>query len=224
MRFAHPEIETVFTWPRTRVPVVVIEDARLFRRLVTDIRLAIEGEETPAILSVNDKPIGMAKYAELLADFLSFPINRKPLLTKVSAKLEQKAVSAEHFLGTQELLSTVETAVEEWAFDIPCDITVTNVTVAALLKAVGLSLREEYDGERGEAEKVLDYMELVREFDREKLFITVNMRSWFSDEVIADFMATALSHEYRLLMLESSSHPLLEQECRTTVDRDLCEF
>ena len=97
-------------------------------------------------------------------------------------------------------------------------------SVSTLLKAVGIEIRDEYEGHRGEVEKVLDYMELVREFDRDKLFITVNMRSFFDDDIIHQFQKTALSHEFKILMLESQSYPHLPLEKRITIDEDLCEF
>lgn len=67
-------------------------------------------------------------------------------------------------------------------------------------------------------------MELVREFDRDKLFITVNMRAYFDDEIIAKFQKTALSHEFKVLMLEAYAYPPLKLEKRLTIDADLCEF
>jgi len=138
--------------------------------------------------------------------------------------LERAAVSDEHYLETQTLLSSIERHVTDWMFGFPCDIAASNVSVAALLKAVGVFVRDEYEGEAGEAEKLIDYMELIREFDRDKLFITVNMRGWFSDETVASFMRAVLSHEYKVLMIESCTHPRLEEERRVTIDRDLCEF
>lgn len=74
------------------------------------------------------------------------------------------------------------------------------------------------------AEAVIDYMELVQTFDRERLFFTVNMRCFVSDKEMTHFMSTALSHEYHLIMLESHAYPLLSLEQRTMVDEDLCEI
>ncbi len=224
MRLAYPEIEAIFEWPGEAVPTLVMENQRLFRRFLADVRLATEGATTSAVLSVGDKPVSLAKYAEVISDFLCFELNQKTLLNKVCVALEQAALSEEHYLKTQELLSALEVQIEDWAFGLPVSIVSSKVTVAALLKAVGITLCEDYEGEEGNAEKLVDYMELVREFDRDKLFITVNMRSWFSDEVVAGFMHTVLSHEYKVLMVESSTHPLLKEEKRVTIDKDLCEF
>ncbi len=224
MRLVYPEIETVFEWPAPTVPVLVIENQRLFRRVLTDIRLATEGVKTAVVLSDSNRPISLSKHVVMISDFLHFELNQKSLLNKVSASLEQSALSEEQYLETQTLLTEIETTIDDWAFAFPCDIVVSKLTVASLLKAVGIALREEYEGESGEMEKVLDYMELVREFDGDKLFITVNMRNWFSDEIVASFMQTALSHEYKVLMVESYAHSRLSEERRVTIDRDLCEF
>lgn len=75
-----------------------------------------------------------------------------------------------------------------------------------------------------DAEKLIDYMELVREFDRDKLFVTVNMRGFFVDAEMAAFMETVVSHGYHLLMLESRAYDILPLENRITIDEDLCIF
>lgn len=67
-------------------------------------------------------------------------------------------------------------------------------------------------------------MEPVTEYDREKLFITVDLRAFIPDEQAAAFMASVLSHGFHLLMLESAERPLLPCEQRTIIDRDLCEI
>ena len=82
-------------------------------------------------------------------------------------------------------------------------------------------MREEYDSM---PEKVIDYMELVRTFDRDKLFITVNMRAFMTDEEAELFLSTVLSYGYHMLMLESSAKPLLKSESRVIIDEDLCEI
>ena len=46
-------------------------------------------------------------------------------------------------------------------------------------------------------------MELVREFDHDKLFITVNLRSYYNDETILKFMATVIAHDYKVFMIEN---------------------
>lgn len=224
MKLAYPEFSDVICFDGNTTPTVVIENKRLFRTFICDIYDAVEGNDTELVLSEKEKIIDFSKNAELLSDFINFNINKKTLLNKVIAELEKAAVSSEHYMKTQKLLAEIEQTVDEWAFSFPCDIVSSKISVSTLLKSVGIELRNEYEGHIGEVEKILDYIELVREFDRDKLFVTVNMRAYFDDEIIAEFLKTVASHEFKVLMVESQSYELLEREKRVTIDADLCEF
>ena len=90
-----------------------------------------------------------------------------------------------------------------------------------LIKAVSPSFREEYDSL---GEKLIDYFELVTEFDRKKLFITLNLRSFITDNDMQKFIDTVLSHEYNVIMIESSERRLLDKEKRYIIDSSLCEI
>ena len=67
-------------------------------------------------------------------------------------------------------------------------------------------------------------MELDRELDRDRLIIMINMRTYFSDEEMNTFIESACLHDFKVLLLESSSFARLKNAKRFTVDEDLCEF
>jgi len=224
MRLAYPAFSELITFDTDRIPCMVIENRQLFRTFLCDVASAIDGCRTDLVLSDRDKILDNSKYIEVVTDFINFDLNQKSLITKIIGELERTAVSPEHYIKTQELLAEIDQAVGAWTVSFPCDIISSKISVSTLLKAVGIELRDEYDGHLGEVEKVLDYMELVREFDRDKLFITVNMRAYFDDSLIEQFMKTAISHEFRVMMLESNAYNILPNEKRTTIDTDLCEF
>lgn len=224
MKLAYPDFSECIVWDTARIPCMVIENRQLFRSFLCDVTAAIDGCRTDLVLSDKDITLDIAKYVEVITDFIHFDLNRKPLLTKIIGELERSAVAPEQYVQTQELLAAIEEAVEAWAFSIPCAIDANKISVSALLKAIGIAIRNDYEGHRGEVEKILDYMELVREMDRDKLFITVNMRSYFDDLLIEQFMKTVISHEFRIFMLESNAYSVLPNEKRTTIDEDLCEF
>lgn len=224
MKLAYPAFSELITFDSDRIPCIVIENRQLFRSFLCDVASAIDGCRTDLVLSDKDKILDISKHVEVITDFISFDLNKKSLITKIIGELERSAVSPEHYMKTQELLSEIDQAVGTWAFPFPCDIVSSKISVSTLLKAVGIELRNDYEGHRGEVEKILDYMELVREFDRDKLFVTVNMRTYFDDALIEQFMKTAISHEFRILMLESNAYSVLPAEKRTTIDEDLCEF
>lgn len=67
-------------------------------------------------------------------------------------------------------------------------------------------------------------MELVREYDWDKLFVIVGSRGFFGDEEVESFLKTALAHGYRVLMMDQVARKILSFEKRLTIDNDLCEF
>lgn len=224
MRFVFPEINNVFEFKGNYINTLVIENRALLLRLMKDIHQSIGGNDGLSVLSKEYVPISMTKNAELISDFINFDINNKTLLSKIITVLEKVSLNETYYYSTNELLGEVEKSISLWAFDFSCDIITKKITPAALMKAAGIELRNSYEGVLGDAEKILDYMELVREFDHDKLFITLNMRSFFEDDVIESFLKTAISHEYKILMIENKAYNVLLQEKRFTIDEDLCEF
>ena len=59
---------------------------------------------------------------------------------------------------------------------------------------------------------------------RDKLFVLVNLRSFYSNEEIAAFFQSVLDHSLCVLLVDSVSKARLPLEKRITVDADLCEF
>lgn len=224
MRFVFYEINNVFEINNGFVNSLVIENRDLFFRLLKDVSLAVEGIEGSAVLSKEHKPISFPKNVEILSDFINFDINNKSLITKITSALEKASLDEENYMETQRLMGEIEVQLSKWAFEFPCDIVPTKITPLSLIKSAGIELRNSYEGRFGEAEKLLDYMELVREFDCDKLFITVNMRAFFADDIVEKFIETVISNEIKLLMIENKSYSILKGEKRYTIDEDLCEF
>ena len=67
-------------------------------------------------------------------------------------------------------------------------------------------------------------MELVREFDRDRLFVFVDLRAYFPKRELLEFARTAISHRFKVLFIEPREYPRLECERRVVIDSDLCEI
>ena len=220
MTFTHPELDTVLEIGEGPVCTMVIENQDFFRALLTDINDQINGADGKAVLFVDGRPVGFSANAELIDSYLGFSLNRKTLISKVIGALERQAVS-EAYMQTTELLCAAERLVMELADALPCDLVCKKLTFGNLLRGIGVELSED-DGEL--LETLLDYMELVREFDREKLFFLVNLRSWYPDDRIELFLQSVRGHGHRVMLIDSRDYPKLPSEGRLTIDSDLCEF
>ena len=220
MMFAHPQLDTHLITGESVVCTLVVENQDFFRDLLTDLHTQLEGNEGASVLSEGDRVLSFSANAELIDSFVGFTANRKSLLTKIISSLERQAVG-EQYLKTMELLTAVEQLVEELSFPLSCALSCTKLNIGAILKGVGIELAEEGTDP---LERMLDYMELVREFDRDKLFVLVNLRSYFPDEKVSLFLQTVLGLGYHMILIDSQDRPRLPEERRVTVDQDLCEF
>lgn len=221
MRLTHPEISHIFNTEENSISTLVIENQKFFCAFLNDLYQQSLGCPGRAVLSIQDRPVPFASYAELLDTFVPFELNRKPLLNKIASALEKNAADAEHYQSSSELLSIVEKHLYDLAFAYPCDIIFPKLSMASIIKASGPELG---DDDHSLCEKLIDYMELVREFDRDKLFVTINLRSYIIDEEFSLFLETVLSHRFHLIMLENHEYSRAPLEQRWIIDGDLCEI
>lgn len=221
MKLVLPEINHVFETEQGYVNELVIENQGLFYRILMDVYNQLQGLEGIAVLSENDKQIPISKYLEVLDRFIPFELSKKNLVSKLSSELEKKAIEPENYQATMELLSGIEKYLSDISFDFNCDINFNTITIPALIKATGISFCEDYDSL---GEKVIDYMELVYEFDKRKLFLIVNIRSYMDDTELEMFIETVNRHGYSVVLIESKESVEIKGIKRYIVDIDLCEI
>lgn len=221
MKFVYPDINHVFDTEIGKVNSLVIENQKLFFEVIIDISTQIEGFDGKSVLSEENKILTFSKNADLLTQFVPFDLNRKTLVNKAASALEQVAVSGEYFQKTAEILSQLEAYLFEISANFSCDINFSKISAASIIKASGFEFKSDYDTL---CEKIIDYFELVTEFDRKKLFFTINLRSYVNDKEMELFIETVIQHGYNLLMIESGEHTLLTSEQRYIIDSALCEI
>lgn len=200
---------------------LVIENRKKFYELVNDIIIQAEGTYGGYVLSIEERPVEISRYIDVILQFAPFQINRKGLLTKLYAELEKKAMNAENYMKTVELLGNLELYIQQLSDDICFDIDCTKVAIGPIIRALSPEFCE---SNKSVLEKVFAYMEMVRELDRERLFVMVNMRTYFSYEDMESFAESVSLHDFNVLLLESTCLPLLKNTKRYIIDEDLCEI
>lgn len=221
MILAHPQLDTVLDIDGPWVNTLVVEHPAFYRSLLQDLYGQLEGDPGKLVLSDKETVLPIGKWVELVDNSIHFGLDRKPLLNKVCGAMERTALSEGFFMETSELLARLEQYVDRLAFELPGDIVCEKCTVSGLLKGLGIRFRDEYDEP---LERLLDLMELVREYERDKLFVIVGLRGFFVDEEVARFLKSALDHGYRVLLMDHVAREKLPCEKRLTIDNDLCEF
>lgn len=221
MKLVYPTLQTPIVLSNNCINSVIIEEPGYFYEIVKDLKEQWEGMDGRAVLSDNDEPVEIRKNLELVIDCIDFEINQKTLLTKVLSALERTGRSEDYIEKTQRLLAEIERYIYDVSFDFDVEIQCDKISIAQILKAAGIRIISEYDKL---TEVLYSYMQLVREFDGDKVFAFVNLRSFVKSDELQDFADTVLAHGYRVLLLDNHAYPSLSMEKRLIVDTDLCEI
>lgn len=204
-----------------KITTLVIENQPLFRRFAEELGKQIVGDNGEIVLSEHYTPQDLKNSAEILDRFAPFELNKKQLLNKITAKLEKTALDEVHYMQAKKLLWEIEQFAEEVAFEYSCDLVYDKIDIGVIFKAIGIRLADEY---AEPLERILDYMSLVREFERNKIFIMINMRSYFDDAAMNLFAQTVKKQQFAVLLLESTERKRLSDELCYVIDEDLCEI
>lgn len=221
MKIVHPKINSKIEISDHEISVLVIEAPEFFYELLMDIKSQINNFEGNTVLSVRNEPVSFHKCVELITDPLAIEMNSRTIMKKVLVAMEKCSQDAVYYERTQKLMAEIETYINDLSLNFDTEIECQDVSFQQLLKAAELTVVDEYSRL---VDRIYAYMELIREFEGDKLFIFVNLSSYIRKEQLQEFVNTVVGHSFRVLLIDSHNFERLEQENRLIVDCDLCEF
>lgn len=200
---------------------LIIENQLLFRSLIEDIYNQIDSVSGKSVLSINNQPVNMSKMVELITTYIPFDINQKRFINKIINELEKLSLDDTYYLATQQILTDIERHINKMSFEFGTEIELSKLSFPNLLKSLGILIIDDYEYP---LENLINFFDVVLDLDNDKLFITVNLRSYYNDQELEPFLNTVINKKIKLLMIESYEHPILCNERRTLIDSDLCEI
>lgn len=200
---------------------LVIENRTLFRRLIEDIRLQQGGDIGDCVLSEEICPLKIKDTVDLLDSFAPFEINTKTVMSAISDEIFERSVDSDHYNQTHTLLAEIEKYISELCFNLPFSIECRKLDIRSIVKAASPTIVDDYSSE---LERIIDYMSIVSDFTKTKLFVTVNMASFFEGDELDLFLKTVSGKDFALLMIESFDRQLPVDVPKLVIDADLCEF
>jgi len=221
VKLVYPDINSVFQITTDYFHQLVIENPVLFRHFTEDIYEQCQGLDGYAVLSEQSVPVSFSSCTEFISQFVPFEINRKEILTKILSVMETQSADAEFVERSARLLADLERLIQDVSFSLPGNIEGSKISMGSVLKAAGIRICDDYENP---LEKILDFMDLSAGYNKKKFFFFVNMRSYFSNDEMEKFTASALHHGHLIFLLDNAAGEKLSLEKRTTIDRDLCEF
>lgn len=221
MKFAYPDIAEVVDAENGMYNSVIIENKKLFVDIITDLYNQKAGNEGKTVVSENFSPVPISKRVDIIDKFIPFELNTKAIVNGIASALEKCAVNEENISRALSLVAQTESFLTDLAFQFPCSISFDNISISSIIKHSGINVESDLNSI---SEKVCEYMELITEFDRKKLFVTVNMRSFADDDEMEKFAETVIMHGYDVISIENCAYKKLKNENRLIIDEDLCEI
>ena len=221
MKLTHPSILKIIDTDNKKINSVIIENQRFFSELCMDIYNQCLGYDGETVISIGDSPIDIGKYTELITQFVPFELNKKTLLNKVTAMANKLSVDPDYYESTMGELASIEKYLWNIVENLEGNISFSKLSMENIIKSIGLQFEDQYDCL---GEKIIDYLELVRFYDRDKLFIFVNLRSFIDDKEAYELYDSLLRKSFNVIMIENTEYELLANEERLIIDSELCEI
>lgn len=220
MRFAYAALNLCLDLQEDKITCLVLEQPKLFYEMVADIHAQIDGSSGMVAFSNHNEVLQPSKAVVLLTQFIPFEVNSKPLLNALYAKLKKASQSEEMFMQTHELFGNMETYLSALSEKFESDLTWNAPEdITGILKAASVRF---YDEQQTLAEQILDYMLIYREHIGERLFVTVNLRSYLGNQETQALFRSVLLHKMQLLCIENKAYAPLPEMHTVIVDEDYC--
>lgn len=219
MKFVYPDVDIVIDTDVDYVNSIVIENPNIMFAMLQDINEQIMGNSGISVVSDNNKILEVSKSVEVITQFIPFEINKKSLINKFVTKIATYAKSAEYYEKTMEVMSEIESYLIDLLWELDGNFEYDSIAIDSIIKAIGIKFREDYNTL---SEKIIDYIELVTEYERKKLFFLVNLRSYVDDKEIEFLIETALGHNFNIILIDNCEHRKINNEKRYTIDNDRC--
>ena len=220
MKMTYPDISKIFNTEDDGVNTIIIENPKLLYGWLTDISNQLAGSKGMTVVSIDNKVLPFSKYVELLSQFVPFELNKRNLISKAANELEHISVE-EYHEETLTIISSIESFLYNLSYALPGDIDFPKLSIGNIISSAGLRFNSSSDSL---CEQIIDYMTLVREYDREKLFILVNLRSFVTMPEFAAFVETIINRKLNVVIIENREYEKVPGENRYIIDKDFCEI
>lgn len=198
---------------------LIIENKKLYRKIVEDLINNISIDDGNIILSKNNKLIVPEKEIFVFSDYFNFDIN-KFVLNKYYKEL--KNLSENDFfdetLEIKEVLRDYVTKLVENEYSIKLE---EDLDISQILKAFGVKFQRNEDL----LLNLFEWIKILNELLGYEIFFFINLENFLSNDELVEFSKFILYNKYRVVFLENfNRNKLFDDDNLIIIDNDLCEI
>ena len=223
MKLVHPSMEKHIELEENIVNVLVLEAPELFKVLTQELYSQCNGGEGSFVLSQAHNELEIAKFADITFNVFALDCNSRKIANKLYENLRKIAYDEEMYLSTQEITSKALGYLEKLAEYADYSLVhKEEIDIVDFLKIFDIEIDAFADSV---LEKIVAYMEVMRNFLKIELFIFINIKSYLTEKELQELYKQAAYMKARLLLIEATTKEwVLEEEMVTVIDKDLCEI
>lgn len=201
------------------VTELLIDSPEHFQSFLYGLLEQYNGGDDYIIISEADKNLRLNKVAEIITDPFHVDVNNRKILTQLYCSMIRESMDT-----NLEMMLQLQTAMEKFVIEV-CEQSEyslsynSNPDFSDLLKLYNVHI--DIDG-LDLASKLLSYIKLSHRILNTSLYIFVNLKAFFSNEVLEQLFKTICYEKVNILLVERYDSSVLEHEKRVIIDKDAC--
>ena len=223
MILTHQNFSQEIEWNDARYAnEIIIENQKFFREFVGDFYFYDDGDRKIS-LSDSGKGLKFKDDVEVIINPLKLDFGNRKATVNFLKILVEGSLSEEFYLPTNRLKTKIVKYLsdvisrEQFGFEVEAD----DFSFDQIAKAINFHVVGDEDDF---VELITDYVEMMRELAKTKLFVFIALRSFVSDDELKRLIKNVDDREVNILLIEDQTREKVEGLKRLTIDADLCEF
>lgn len=221
MKLVHPDFLFQIKFEESKITNIIIESPIIFESVIGELYSIVLGNEGMWVLSENGIPMEIKKYIEIILNPFNLDMNNKRIIAKLYDNIKNNAIKSDLYIKWNQMyphiVEVVEAFIEDFDYNLEYD---DEIEIKELLKL--LNLRFTIDSVNS-LEKMIDYMNLHNSILGTKLFVLVNIKSFYQEEKLKYLYEQAFYKKYNLLLIENKEYGKQNNnEIRYIIDKDGC--
>lgn len=219
MKFTHLDFACEVNLEEGEVQHLIVESPYLMSELINDFKMQMSGRSGKWILSHEGRVLDLGQIGELIFNIFDLDINQRKVLNILFSDLKSEIIDTELLLW-RSLNTDIENLISTAAENLGYEISYDELDPKILFKAIDLKLKD-YD--EPYVPYLFEYLQLISEILKKKLFIFVNLTSFLGEKEIEYLYEEAKYRKYYLLLLDS--HDVFYKSIsakKMIIDQDYC--
>lgn len=222
MRLVTNYLESSFEIKNHKINTIVLEDPKHFTDFLKGLIGTFNKENTDFIIYEDNEEKALGKCSDIIFDLFNLELNNSRVLKKLFTELENDLNSEDMYVKKIELESHILKVIDEILFRSRFSLKSNEVDYDQLFKCLGVSFDYDHDSI---LESLIEFMRLSYALLGTKLFIIINLDSFFEDSELLELSKFLSYNDIRVLALQNNiKREIGPFDNLRIVDKDLCEI